>query len=132
MILDCVIATLALFPPSSPPGTTPNPTGQMLQTVGMLAMMGFIFYFLLIRPQSKRAKEHATLMKTLRTGDKITTSSGIIGVVVGLKEKSISIRSADTKLEILKSAVTEITERGNGSSPSGSGAAAGAGSGSGS
>lgn len=119
------MASLALFPPASPPGTTPNPTGQTLQMVGMLAMMGFIFYFLLIRPQSKRAREHDTLMKTLRTGDKITTSSGIIGVVVGLKEKSISIRSADTKLEILKSAVTEITERGNGSQPSGSSAGSG-------
>ena len=121
MILDYVNATLALFPPSSPPGTTPNPTGQMLQTLGMLAMMGFIFYFLLIRPQSKKAKEHDALMKTLRTGDKITTSSGIIGIVVGLKDKSVSIRSADTKLEILKSAVTEITERGNGSGTQSSG-----------
>jgi preprotein translocase subunit YajC len=85
----------------------------MMQTLGMLAIMGFIFYFLLIRPQQKRAKEHDVLMKTIRTGDKITTSSGIIGIVVGLKEKSLSIRSADTKLEILKSAVSEITERAN-------------------
>jgi preprotein translocase subunit YajC len=97
----------------SAPGTTPNPTAQMMQTLGMLAIMGFIFYFLLIRPQQKRAKEHDVLMKTIRTGDKITTSSGIIGIVVGLKEKSLSIRSADTKLEILKSAVSEITERAN-------------------
>jgi len=111
MILHAFNAMLALAPAATPPGTTPNPTAQMLQTFGMLILMGFIFYFLLIRPQQKKAKEHEALMKTIRTGDKVTTSSGIIGIVVGLKEKSISIRSADTKLEILKSAVAEITER---------------------
>ena len=51
------------------------------------------------------------MMKTIRPGDKILTSGGIIGTVVGVKDKSISIRSADTKLEVLKSAVTQITER---------------------
>jgi preprotein translocase subunit YajC len=111
MILDSVNAMLALGPAATPAGTAPNPTGQMLQTLGMLAIMGFIFYFLLIRPQQKKAKEHEALMKTIRTGDKITTSSGIIGTVVSIKDKSVAIRSADTKLEILKSAVAEINER---------------------
>ena len=76
-----------------------------------LLLMVFIFYFIFIRPQQKKSREHATLMKTIRSGDKITTTSGIIGIVVSVKEKSVSIRSADTKLEILKSAVAEITER---------------------
>jgi len=92
-------------------GTQPNPKGQMMQTVGMFLFMGIIFYFLLIRPQQKKAREHAQLLKTIATGDKVVTSSGIIGTVVSLKDKSISIRSSDTKLEILKSAVQEITER---------------------
>jgi len=61
--------------------------------------------------QRKKQKQHDEMLKTLKAGDKVTTSSGIIGVVVGVKDKSLSIRSADTKLEILKSAITEITER---------------------
>jgi preprotein translocase subunit YajC len=82
-----------------------------LQTIGPLVLMLVIFYLIFLRPQQKKARDHATLMKTIRSGDKITTTSGIIGIVVSVKEKSVSIRSADTKLEILKSAVAEITER---------------------
>ena len=118
MALKSLMTLLALAPASSPAGTQPNPTAQMLQTLGMLVLMGFIFYFLLIRPQQKKAKEQDAMLKTIRTGDKILTSSGIIGTVVGIKDKSLSIRSADTKLEILKSAVTQITERSGDSSSS--------------
>jgi preprotein translocase subunit YajC len=77
----------------------------------MFALMGVIFYFLLIRPQRTRAKQQAELLKALKSGDKIVTASGIIGVVISVKDKSVSIRSSDAKLEILKSAVSEITER---------------------
>jgi preprotein translocase subunit YajC len=83
-----------------------------------LLLMVFVFYFVFIRPQQRKAKEHDTLMKTLRNGDRIVTSSGIVGIVVSVKDKTLSIRSADTKLEILKSAVTEITERSGEPSPS--------------
>lgn len=58
------------------------------------------------------------MQKALRAGDKIVTSSGIVGVVLSLKDKTLSIRSNDTKLEILKSAVAEVTERGGDSSSS--------------
>lgn len=70
-----------------------------------------VFYFLLIRPQQKKAKDHAALLKTVRPGDKVVTSSGILGVVLTVKEKTLTLRSADTKLEITKSAIAEITER---------------------
>ena len=76
-----------------------------------LVLIMVIFYIILIRPQQKKAKDHAALLKTLRPGDKVVTSGGILGVVISVKEKSISLRSADTKLEILKTAVSEITER---------------------
>jgi len=83
-----------------------------------LFLMVFVFYFVFIRPQQRKAKAHDTLMKTIRSGDKIVTTSGIVGIVVSVKEKTIAIRSADTKLEVLKSAVTEITERSGEPSPS--------------
>lgn len=67
-----------------------------------------IMYVLLIRPQQKKAREHDALLKLLKVGDKVATNGGIIGVVVGLKDNKVSIRSADSKLEILKGAVTEV------------------------
>jgi preprotein translocase subunit YajC len=67
-----------------------------------------IMYVILIRPQQKKAKEHDALLKKLKVGDRVSTNGGIIGVVVGLKDNKVSIRSADSKLEMLKGAVTEV------------------------
>ncbi|MGZ4987653.1 MAG: preprotein translocase subunit YajC [Limisphaerales bacterium] len=49
----------------------PNPTGEMVKMVGMIALFGVMMYLLMIRPQQKKAKEHDTLMKGLRPGDKV-------------------------------------------------------------
>jgi preprotein translocase subunit YajC len=95
------------------PGMQPDPKGEMIKLVGMLGLMAVMFYFVAMRPQQKRAKEHAALLKTVKAGDKISTTSGILGVVLSVKEKTVTIRSADAKLEITKAAVAEITERGN-------------------
>lgn len=110
----CGLNAWLAFAPQPQPGTQTNPTAQMLQMVGTFAVMGVMFYFVLIRPQQKKAKDHALLLKALRPGDKIVTSGGILGVVVSVKEKTVAIRSADTKMEVLKSAVSEITEKASG------------------
>jgi preprotein translocase subunit YajC len=103
---------LAMGQPPTPAGTAPDPRGQALSTVGMLVIMVVMFYFVLIRPQSKKAKDHAQMLKTVRPGDKIVTTGGVVGVVITVKEKTLSLRSADSKFEVTKSAIAEITERG--------------------
>jgi preprotein translocase subunit YajC len=109
---------LLAMAPAQPSGTAPNPTGQMLQMLGTLLFFGVVMYFVMIRPQQKKAREHENMLKTMKPGDKVMTSGGLLGVIVAVKDKSVSLRSADTKLEVLKSAVTEIIERSNGSSES--------------
>ena len=76
-----------------------------------MGLMFVIFYFVLIRPQQKKAKEQREMLKTVKSGDKIVTSSGIIATVITVKEDSVSIRSADAKFEITKGAIAEIRER---------------------
>jgi len=83
-----------------------------MKSLGLMAMLFVVMYLFLIRPQQKKAKEQAKIIQTIKPGDKIVTSSGIVGVVITVKDKTISIRSADAKLEITKGAVVEITERG--------------------
>ena len=108
MMLNCYTPLIAL-------GASPN--GQPQTTApGWMQMFPFlllivVFYFALIRPQQRKAKEHERLIKAIGKGDKIVTSSGIVGTVVAVKERTVSIRSEDTKLEVLKSSVTEVTER---------------------
>lgn len=113
-LLDLFGVLLALAPPPTQPGTQPDPRAQILTLVGTLLLMGVMFYFLLIRPQRVRAKQQEQMLKTLKPGDKVVTTSGLLGVVVSVKERTVFIRSADAKLEVLKSAVAEITERGRG------------------
>ena len=98
--------------------TQRNPQNEMLKTIAMFVCFGAVFYFVLLRPQQKRAKQQAEMLKSVKPGDKVVTSSGILGTVISVKEKSLSIRSADSKMEITKSAIAEIVERSGESSDS--------------
>ena len=96
--------TLANTPPS-----TSSPGGGFVQFVPLILLF-VIFYFILIRPQQLRAKAHAKLLKDIKKNDKIVTSGGIIGVIVSVNDKTVSIRSGESKLEINKSAVSEFAD----------------------
>jgi preprotein translocase subunit YajC len=104
------LAFLAAAP--APVDTQRNPQAELLKMVGMIAIMGFLMYFIVIRPQRQRQKQLATLLEKVKPGDKVLTASGIVGTIISVKDKTVSIRSADTKLEVLKSAISEITEKG--------------------
>jgi len=77
-----------------------------------MALIFVMMYFMMIRPQSQQRKRLAQMLETLKAGDKVVTTSGIVGVVLTVKDKTVSIRSADAKMEVTKSSVVEILERG--------------------
>ncbi len=91
--------------------TQQDPRAAIVGQVGFLVLMVVLFYFVLIRPQQRKQKEHAAMLKTVQAGDRIITTGGVVGVVITVKEKTLSVRSADSKFEITKSAIAEITER---------------------
>jgi preprotein translocase subunit YajC len=104
-----IAALLALTPPA--PNADPNAQKQqMIYQIGMIVVMGVVFWVLLIRPQQKRAKEQAALLSNLKAGDRVTTSSGIVGSVVSIKEHTVTVRSADTKLEVVKSSIAQVLQ----------------------
>ena len=68
-----------------------------------------IFYFLAIRPQSQRQKQLDAMIKAIKTGDKIVTSSGIHGMVSNVKDTTIIVKIADNvKIELDKSSVGSV------------------------
>lgn len=70
-----------------------------------------IFYFVLIRPQMKAKKEQETLISSAKTGDKVVTTGGIVGVIANVKDKTVIVKVADNvKLEILKTHLASITK----------------------
>jgi preprotein translocase subunit YajC len=72
--------------------------------------MAVIFYFLLIRPQQKKAKELQSLIASIKTGDKVVTTGGIHGIVSNVKDGStLSLKVADNvKIEVDKSAIATV------------------------
>ncbi len=108
MTLFAIAGLLAAEAP--PAGSEINPQAQMMQTVGMMVIMMVAFYFILIRPQSQQRKKQEEMLKALKKGDKIVTTSGILGTVISVKDRSISIRSDETKLEVLRSAIAQVVE----------------------
>jgi len=98
---------LAQAATSSPEGA---PAGA--GSFGMLVPMILIFvimYFLMIRPQQKRQKEHQKLVSTLKTGDKIVTNAGIHGIIANVKESTVLVKVADNvKIEFDRAAITTI------------------------
>jgi preprotein translocase subunit YajC len=108
---NMMIHTLALLAMAPSPQPGENGTAYMLKMFGFMGIMLFVMYFLMIRPQRARQKQLEALLKNVKPGDKVVTGSGILGTVITVKEKSVSIRSADSKLEVLKSTISEITEK---------------------
>jgi preprotein translocase subunit YajC len=87
--------------------------GSLMDLAVPLVGFGVIFYFLIIRPQRKREKDHQALVGQLKTGDAIITGSGIHGRVANVKEKTVMLKVADNvKIEIEKSAVTTVIKAG--------------------
>ena len=78
-----------------------------------LVLIFVVFYFLLIRPQQKRAKEHKTMLSTLRRGDRVVTGGGIIGTVakvVGDDEVAIDVAEG-TRVRVVRSTIASVLAR---------------------
>lgn len=76
-----------------------------------LVLMFVLFYFLLIRPQQKRAKATRNMQTSLKKGDKVATIGGMHGTIDAIDELRIVIKSSDgSKLTFDRAAIREITE----------------------
>jgi preprotein translocase subunit YajC len=102
---------LAFSAPAAPGQPQPPVWMQMVP----LLILIFVFYFILIRPQAKQAKQQEEMRKNLQKGDRVVTNGGIVGTVISVRDgdSSLMIRSDETKLEVLKSAVTGVTDKGS-------------------
>lgn len=61
--------------------TSPNAAAPMTQSIAMIVLLVVMFYFLLIRPQQKRFKEHKAMVDALKQGDRVVTAGGLIGTI---------------------------------------------------
>lgn len=83
--------------------------------MGMLpiVLMFVLLYFLMIRPQMKRAKEHKTMTGALQKGDEVITAGGVLGKITSVSEDYLSLEIApDTEVQVQKTAVQTLLPKG--------------------
>jgi len=76
-----------------------------------LILIFFVFYFLLIRPQQKKVREHQKLLNALKRGDEVITSGGIHGIISAIKGNDVDLKIAEgVKVVISKSAIATVVK----------------------
>lgn len=103
-------ALFQVFFASAPTSGGQNSGPMLMQMVPLFLLIG-VMYLVVILPQQKKEKQRGLMIKALKVGDKVVTSAGIVGVVVSIRENHVTLRSEESKLEVLKSAIQEVTER---------------------
>jgi preprotein translocase subunit YajC len=104
MLIPAAAAFAQSAPAQKPKGGFGDPT-----FIFMMAIMFAIVYFLMLRPQQKKAKETQNMLNNLKKGDKVLTLAGIIGVVGNVKDSTVMVKVADnTVLEFKKAAISAV------------------------
>jgi preprotein translocase subunit YajC len=93
----------------SAPAGQPDPLTSFLPLILIFA----VFYFLLIRPQTKRAKEHKKMVSELKNGDEVVTSGGVLGRIVEAGDQFLTLEVADgVNLKIQRNTVAAVMPKG--------------------
>jgi preprotein translocase subunit YajC len=91
------------------PGAFDMLNGLLIPTMLIIGIM----YFLMIRPQQRRLKEHRDMVASIRRGDTVVTSGGIIGKVTKVDDHELQVEIADgVKVKVLRSSVSEVRGKG--------------------
>lgn len=87
---------------------------QAMISIGYVLFFIAIFYFLLIRPQSKQKKQRTAMMEGLAVGDEIYTVGGILGIITRIKEKTIWLKVSDkVEIEVFKTSIGGVVQPNN-------------------
>ncbi|HTR81754.1 MAG TPA: preprotein translocase subunit YajC, partial [Bacteroidota bacterium] len=93
--------------------------GDFMTTILMFAVIIGIFYFMILRPQQKRQKERQKLLDAIKKGDRVVTSGGIHGTIMGIEEKTVLLQIADNvKVKVERNSISIVNKVGEVESPS--------------
>ena len=98
-------------------GAAAAPAGGGITQFIPLILIFIVFYFLLIRPQQKRAKEHKQMVESLKKGDEVVTSGGLLGRILEVGENFILVDAGEgIQLKVQRQAVSAVMPKGTGKS----------------
>jgi preprotein translocase subunit YajC len=100
--------------PTGGGGPAPGPlgcSGGGTEQIGLLLLMFAVLYFLMIRPQQKRAKQHDAMMGALKKGDIVRTNGGVRGEITALDERDVTIEVAErTRIRVLRTHIAGLDQ----------------------
>jgi len=89
------------------------PSGDLMGGILPLIVIFAVFYFMLIRPQMKRAKEHKQLVASLNKGDEVITNGGLLGKITDVSESFVTLELADNlQIKLQRQAVASVMPKG--------------------
>ena len=90
----------------------PGPTGQLMHLLMMVLFVG-VFYFLLIRPQQKKAREHQALVSKLVAGDEVVTNGGMLGKVTDVGDTFVTLEIAEgVRVKVQRFQISQLMPKG--------------------
>ncbi len=100
-----------MAPPQGAAGAAAPSGTDMLMQFFPLILMFVIFWFLLIRPQQKRAKAHKAMLAALKKGDYVMTSAGFVGRILEIDDEYVLIECGEAKLRMSRAAVGSLIDK---------------------
>jgi|WetSurMetagenome_2_1015567.scaffolds.fasta_scaffold00162_12 preprotein translocase subunit YajC len=105
MFFDLVANAYAMGPKPQGEGGTQD----MIMSFAPLILIFVVFYFLMVRPQQKKAKQLREMIDSLKKGDKVVTNAGIYGVIESVEETTVHIKIAENvKIKVSRAAISQI------------------------
>jgi preprotein translocase subunit YajC len=93
-------------------GAAPGGQDMLIQFLPLIALV-VLFYFLMIRPQQRRMKQHQAMLAAIKRGDTVVLSSGVIGKVVRVEDNEVGVEVATgVTVKVRKGMITEVSARG--------------------
>lgn len=90
-----------------------GPQGGGIESILLIVLMFGVLYFLMIRPQMKRAKEHKSMIEALQKGDEVVSAGGILGRITKINESYVSLEVANgVEMQFQRSAVSVVLPKG--------------------
>ena len=93
----------------SPAGGEPSGAAAMINMVAPLLLIFVIFYFLMIRPQARRMKQHQAMLAAVKKNDVVVTNGGLVGKVTKVDETEVEVEIASgVKVKVIKTMLSEV------------------------
>jgi preprotein translocase subunit YajC len=103
-----------LIPAASAQTSAPTAQGPMTLNIVLGVFLMAVFYFLIIRPQSKRAKEQRSMLGQLAKGDEVIITGGLAGKVIAIGENYLTLEIAEkVEVKVQKAAITTVLPKGS-------------------